>query len=114
MNTPSNNPEAQWTVTITDEGVSCTRPDGVTGSVAWDDLRVVVIETNDEGPFMMDVFWLLAGVDGGCVVPQGATGGAALLERLQALPGFDNDAFIQAMGCTENQRFICWRKDAAA
>jgi hypothetical protein len=107
------NREAQWMVTITNEGVSCTRPGGLTESVAWDDLKAVLIETTDEGPFSMDVFWLLAGEKSGCIVPQGATGEDALIERLQKLPGFDNEAFITAMGCTENQRFLCWQKDCA-
>lgn len=107
------NAESQWIVTVTDTEISCARPDGQTESVTWDDLKAVAIETTDEGPFSMDVFWLLAGEHGGCVIPQGAKGEDVLLERLQKLPGFDNEAFIEAMGCTENNRFLCWQKDAA-
>lgn len=114
MNAQSNNQEARWLVAVTEEGVACTRPDGVTESVGWSELKVVAIETTDEGPFQMDVFWLLAGENGGCAIPQGVTGEDALLERLQQLPGFDNEAFIKAMGSTENQRFICWQKATAS
>jgi hypothetical protein len=65
----------------------------------------------DEGPFVDDVFFLLLGNDGkGCCVPPGAEGSGPLLDRLQALPGFDNGKVIEAMGSTGNARFVCWRK----
>ena len=106
--------EAKWKVTVSDNEVTCTRSDGRVESVAWDDLKEVVIVTTDKGPFATDVFWLLVGESGGCVVPQGAAGEGALLERLQALPGFDNEAVIRAMGSVENNRFVCWKKESAA
>ena len=101
-------PEAAFGITLTDERIACCRPDGKVEAVAWDDLQGVLIETNDEGPIGTDVYWILAGKHSGCVIPQGATGEDALLARLQALPGFDNDAVIAAMSSTENQRFVCW------
>jgi len=103
-------PEAAFVVTLTDSGVACRRPDGKVEAVAWDDLQGVLIETNDQGPFASDVFWILVGKRGGCVIPQGATGEDALLSRLQALEGFDNAALIDAMSSTENQRFVCWKR----
>jgi hypothetical protein len=70
-----------------------------------------LVETTDEGPFAPDVFWILVGTAAsGCVIPQGATGDAILLERLQKLPGFDNDAFIRAMRSTSNEKFLCWKR----
>lgn len=102
--------EHAWVVTVSDTGVSCRRPSGLTEMVAWDDLRAVLIETNDSGPWGADVFWILVGEQRGCVIPLGATGEAALLERLQALTGFDNNVVIQAMASTDNQRFLCWKK----
>ncbi|MGA9771217.1 MAG: hypothetical protein WBV94_19440 [Blastocatellia bacterium] len=107
------NAESQWIVTVTDTEISCTRPDGQTESVTWDELKAVVVHTTSEGPFTMDVFWLLAGEESGCFIPQGAKGEAALLERMQKLPGFDNEAFIEAMSSTEDDTFLCWRKDDA-
>jgi hypothetical protein len=53
---------------------------------------------------------VLHGRDGGCAVPQGATGDRLLLERLQALPGFDNNAVIEAMSSTSRRRFLCWQR----
>ena len=107
---PSLDPERGYVVTLSDHEVACRHPDGLIESVPWDELRAVLLETNDQGPFAIDVFWILVGQRGGCVIPQGAHGEAALLERLQALDGFDNDAVIQAMMSTENQRFLCWQR----
>jgi hypothetical protein len=43
-------------------------------------------------------------------IPQSADRSGALLKRLQELPGFDNHAFIVAMGSTDDARFLCWKR----
>ena len=89
------------------------RYDSVTGNqeiVAWADLQTVIIETNDGGPYLPDVHWILIGNKGGCVIPQGIEGEEALAERLQALPDFDHSALIDAMSSVSNQRFLCWKR----
>jgi hypothetical protein len=105
-------PEAEWVVSVSEDRIACTRPDGLVESVTWHDLKAVVLKTTDEGPILADVFWMLIGDKGGCVIPQGATGEDALLSRLQALPGFKSDAVTAAMSSTENRRFLCWERDA--
>ncbi len=102
-------------VSFTDEIVSRVRPDGVEERIRWDELHEVGILTTDEGPMQEDVFFLLIAGDGksGCVVPQGAEGCKRLLERLQKLPGFDNEAVIKAMGSTSNAKFVCWKRQVA-
>lgn len=99
-------------VIVTGDSVTRFRPDGVQESVRWDDLVEVGILTTDEGPWSEDVFWLLLASDlkSGCAVPQGAEGADKLLEVLQRLPGFDNEAVIKAMGSTSDAKFVCWRK----
>ena len=57
-------PEQAFTVTVSDEGVACRRPNGEVEAVRWADLRAVLIETNDEGPIAPDVFWILVGRQG--------------------------------------------------
>jgi len=105
-------PERLYQVTVDDVGCTCLRPDGQRESVRWDALEEVLLVTTDAGPFQTDVFWVLAAGETGVAVPQGATGEGELLERLQQLPGFDSRAVIAAMGCTDNQRFICWKRSA--
>ena len=90
----------------------CERPDGTVERVGWDDLQKVEVVTTGDGPFAPDVFWVLHGRNGGCAIPQGATGDRHVLERLQALPGFDNEAVIAAMSSTSARRFLCWERTA--
>lgn len=104
------NPEAKFVVTVNDASVRCIRPNGDSEEVKWADLRAVLIETNDTGPVGVDVLWILVGTEGGCIVPAGASGEARLLDALQRLPGFDNEAMIAAMGSVENRKFLCWEK----
>ena len=93
---------------VSDTEVVCERPDGKVERVGWGDLEKVEVVTTSDGPFAPDVFWVLHGTVGGCAVPQGATGDGDLLARLQALPGFDNNAVIEAMSATSDRRFLCW------
>jgi hypothetical protein len=98
-------------IEITDLGVRRDLGDGTVEAVAWTDLVEVQIVTTDEGPFVDDVFFLLAGSNGkGVCVPQGAPGSEPLLDRLQKLPNFDNEQVIAAMGCSNNARFVCWKR----
>jgi hypothetical protein len=83
---------------------------GQTERVRWGELDVVSIITTDAGPFAEDVWWML-GADGGsrgCAIPGSATGVGELLQRLQQLPGFDEQAVIDAMGSTSTATFQCW------
>lgn len=93
-----------------DLGVVRTMTNGVTESVRWADLEKVSVATTDAGPWSDDVVWLLEGSTGGCAVPQSAVGADDLLARLQGLPGFDNETFVAAMGCTDNAIFVCWQR----
>lgn len=106
--------ESKWIVEVSDTCVSCTRPNGQVESLNWDDLKMVIIETTDKGPYAADMFWYLVGEQTGCVVPLGATGEEVLVKQLQATPGFNNDAFGQATTSTSNRRFIVWQRNDAA
>jgi hypothetical protein len=104
-------PESDFIVDVTDEGATCSRPDGKTESVKWSDLQRVEILTTDDGPFAPDVFWVLFDTIGGCVIPWGATGDRELMNRLQSLPGFRNDVIIDAASLTTNNRLLCWERN---
>jgi hypothetical protein len=108
---PQQSSTEQDVVTFDDEGVRCARRNGLVESVRWDDLRIVFIETTNQGPFVDDMFWVLGGNSGGCIVPSEAKGCNELLARLQQLPGFDNKAVILAAQSTENSRFVCWHHE---
>ncbi len=110
---PAFNPEAEIVVTYDAEAITVKRPNGQTESVRWLELGAVIIETTDEGPFTTDVFWIRMGREAksGCIVPAGATGENELLRELQRrLPDVDNENLINAMGSTDNQKFLIWQE----
>lgn len=106
--------EARTVVLVDDAGVRCDCPDGTSESVRWADLQCVLVETTDTGPFVEDVFFVLVGSEGGCVVPQSAQGVRDLVARLTELPGFDGEQWARAMACTDNAQFLCWQRAAHA
>jgi hypothetical protein len=94
-------------VVVAECGVFRIYPRGSFEWVLWSDLVSVRIVTTSGGPFLDDVFWVLSGRDGSaCVVPNGRE--EDLLPRLQKLPGFDHNAVINAMTCTDDAEFLCW------
>ena len=94
-------------VHIDDEGVTFDRG-ASRDRVLWRDLVEVAIETSDQGPWVEDVHFVLVPRAGEPLeIPQFL--GTELLDRLQRLPGFDNEQVIQAMMCTSDARFVCWR-----
>jgi hypothetical protein len=104
--------QPEFVVEMDDEWIRNHRPAGKIEQVRWSDLQAVILETTDEGPGVCDVFWILVGKGSGCVIPQDAGNGKELLQRLQELPDFDNRKVIEAMGSSENAKFLCWeRKD---
>lgn len=95
---------------VTETEVAVIGADGRRHAVALATLESVVLETNDSGPWGADVWTVLVGPDGACPVPQGARGEEALWPLFRSLPGFDFSAVSEAMCCTENRRFVAWRR----
>ena len=100
------------TVTVDERAAHCVQICGTEHTVAWTDIERVLIRTTDKGPFDDDVFIVLVTADDTLLIPQDALGASHLLTKLQNTPGFDNDAVSEAMGCTENHEFECWRQHA--
>ena len=107
-------PEALCRVTCDETGIAFSRPKAPSEHLSWAELAVVEVHTNDTGPSGTDVWFVLGGDHGYLSVPQGATGDDELVRRLQALPGFDDAALIEAMTCTDNRVFRCWTRAASA
>ena len=95
---------------VDDAGVTVLGEAGV-ATVAWTDLAAVSIRTTDAGPFEDDLHWELHRRDGGVVTVGSETEGiGALIEHLQRLPGFDNEAVVAASSSTQNALFPCWAR----
>lgn len=85
------------------------RVDGA--SMSWVELEEVDIQTTDQGPFVDDVRWVLRSSNRTTLtIPSETDGMDRLLQRLQQIPGFDNEAVIRAAGSTDNAVFPCWRR----
>jgi hypothetical protein len=107
-------PESRYRVTIGTSEIAVESPDGRIERIAVADLQDIRILTNDSGPWGADVWWWLSGSGGRCAFPGGAAGDDAMLRFVQSLPGFDNEAFIAAMGSTGNAEFVCWPRSVEA
>ncbi|QWF82584.1 hypothetical protein [Amycolatopsis sp. CA-230715] len=102
-------------VSVDDTGVRRQLADGSEESVTWSELSSVVIRVIPEGPWKEDVFLMLAAADGtGTAVPSGDPAADALIERLQTLPGFDNEKFIEAMTTDADEAYVVWRASDAS
>lgn len=106
-------PESLFKVVVTESEIVAHRPDGTIQRCALGELRELYIVTTSGGPWSPDVWWLFVNaVGGGCSFPQGATGEQDALRFAEGLPGFDNAAFMSAMGSTSDAKFLCWRAAA--
>jgi hypothetical protein len=93
-----------------DDDVVLRWPRGPNETVLWSDVQRIVIRNTDSGPFDEDVFFCLETGEDTFVIPQGADGVPELLERMQQFPGFNNEALIDSMCCTDNKLFLCWER----
>ncbi|HWB02622.1 MAG TPA: hypothetical protein VG796_06320 [Verrucomicrobiales bacterium] len=105
-------PAPTCTVRFDDRNIQCEYSDGRTERITWESLQEVLIRTLDAGLSFTDIFWVLMGSSAQCIIPHGSEGDSALLERLQKLPGFNNDVFIAAMSSISDGEFVCWRRPA--
>lgn len=96
-------------VAADDDGIHGTRVNGTIESVQWNEINRVIIRNTDKGPFDDDVCFVIEAASVTLVIPQAANGSNHLLERLQELPGFNNEAVIDSMSCCDNKEFICWQ-----
>jgi hypothetical protein len=80
--------------------------------ICWNDIVEMRIITNDEGPFCEDTLFVLVGTNNnGCVISNDAAVRTSLLEELQRrFPDLDNEMVIKAMGCTDNNDFLIWKR----
>ncbi|KVH10633.1 hypothetical protein WS84_14020 [Burkholderia anthina] len=103
-----------WTVTATDTRIESTDRTGATRGIALSDLGAILIETNDQGPFASDVWWVLFDTNRqfACAFPQDAEGAKAAVDRLLDLPGIDHRKVIDAQTSIQNATFPIWERPA--
>jgi hypothetical protein len=104
-------PEERYTVTYDGGRFTATYPDETSASMMFGDITRVVIETNDTGPWGIDVWWILygRGPDDLLAFPLGGNGYREAAEVLERLPGFQ----LRGMNSVERKRFECWPDPSA-
>lgn len=75
------------------------------------ELDEIGVETTDQGPFIEDVFWILKHGNLRFRIGDPHPVFKVLMDRFGKLEGFDWRLFTEAMCCTDNRYFICWKRD---
>lgn len=104
-------PQASVAVRFDEKEVWTTEQGRMREACAWNELERIIVTTTDAGPLSCDVFYVLFGGGRGVVVPAECDGVKAFTDHLLALPGFDHEAFIKAMGSTDNANFLVWQRN---
>lgn len=116
----SYDPSEPFVVNLYDDRVVVHRPDGQREELEWDAIERVVVRVSNRGPWAGPAWLILVGdpaADGtarGCVVPLNAVNHAALVERLQAFPGFNqqklDNALRDAAAGKHRTDANCWKR----
>lgn len=103
--------ESKWFVEINGDEIRTLNSEGIESTIKTSDIRQILIETNDSGPWRTDIWWRIIGKEELLSIPSGARGESELLEHFQKLPKFNNEEFVKAMCSTDNALFICWEHE---
>ncbi len=79
-------------------------------SIKIDDFDEIGVETTDQGPFVEDVFWILTRGQAQIRIGEPHPVFNQLMDRVGSLEGFDWRPFTEAMCCSDNRYFLCWRR----
>jgi hypothetical protein len=102
---------ADESVELSAWGVRLLDEQGLHEAVSWTDLREVAVVTTAPQPDDEDIYILLRGHDDNRVmVPHTLAVESGVLNALRLrLQGFDDSAFISALGSTAEGMFVLWR-----
>jgi hypothetical protein len=89
---------------------SVKRPFGKMVSMQIDELDEIGIETTDQGPFAEDVFLILKRDEMRLRIGDPHPIFKQFMDVFGSLEGFDWRPFNEAMSCTDNRYFPCWKR----
>jgi hypothetical protein len=80
-------------------------------SFSLDDVAAIQIETNDQGPYLEDRFWIITVRGQGQIrIGASAAGSEALIDALASFDGADYGQVLEANLSTSNAIFTVWRE----
>ena len=103
-------PEELYIITLTDENLTVAHPGQTVQQIQWSAIEKIELVTTDEGPWLPDVWLVLSGGGDVCSIPQGAKHYEEVYDKISVLPDFDFEAVLSATRCTDNARFMLWKK----
>jgi hypothetical protein len=89
-------------------GFTEVSPKGEGKTISWSEVQHVGILTTSDGPWFEDVFFIIKTDRGDICLPNGKAMEIQLFEHFKALPGFEYEQVIKAMGCAVDNSFPCW------
>jgi len=95
---------------LSGQAITIKRPFRKSVSVSIDELDEIGVETTDQGPFVEDVFWILKRGELCIRIGDPHPIFKMLMDRFGLLEGFDWQPFVDAMSCSDNRYFMCWRR----
>jgi hypothetical protein len=98
-------------VSLDDERVTRLGADGTASSMRWADLVEVRMASRPARTLSEGVRFVLVGARGEELDIPRPEATQDFIDRLQALPGFDTEALIQAIGSWGEGEWICWRAE---
>ncbi|MGB7748173.1 MAG: hypothetical protein WBN75_12900 [Verrucomicrobiia bacterium] len=90
--------------------ITVKRPFSRPISVRLEEIDEIGVETTDQGPFVEDVFWILKRGEMRIRIGDPHPVFKMLVDRFGLLEGFDWRPFTEAMICSDNRYFLCWRR----
>lgn len=100
--------EADWIVDVSEERIQTIDFQKKVNSIYIKDISSVEVETNDSGPWGVDLWWKIEAAGNVVWIPSGATGETELQRVLMELDGFKMDELTNALRSISNQSFMLW------
>ncbi len=94
----------RFSAVIVGDEIRIQDPGGDSSYIHLNDLRKVLVNSNDTGPWGYDVWYVLEGSKGKIAFPLETDGSEEVLALLLTLPGFE----LRGMDSTDNAWFECW------
>ena len=106
---PRLEPQCEYRLLITPEGIACEHPVRKREAIRWEDVIRIWYVTTSDGPRLPDEWLLLDAEHGGCSFPMEVKNMKAVWDELeQRFPGFDYGPIIR--GGTVDARHLCWER----
>lgn len=102
-------PEDDFTLTITGDFVRVEHPNRKTEEIFWKDINEIKLINTDEGPLTIDIWLALIGDNSGCLIPHGTKGYEKVYDIVSKYEGFDFENVIKSMSSTNNEQFLLWK-----